>query len=68
MIYWGEVKKQLLIHCPKEATNENWPLKEVLLHLNKTERLSIKDIAKLTRGRCGRTSLCQMMKRLQSGT
>ena len=63
MIYWKDVKMSLLKHCPEGS--ENWTLKEIILYLNKEERLSMKRIAAMTGGRCGRTSLCLKMKEIR---
>lgn len=60
MIYWGDVRKTLSKHCP---TNE-WKLEEIIFYLNKVEGLSMAAIAKLTEGKCGRTSLVLKMKKL----
>jgi hypothetical protein len=62
MIYWTDVKKTLLRHCP--IHDEGWSLREVVTYLNKEEHLSMWAIAALTNGKCGRTSLCLKMKEL----
>ena len=58
MIYWTDVKNRLLKHCPERAESHGWTLKEVVIYLNRIERLSMKKIAEMTDGSCGRSSLC----------
>ena len=59
MIYWNDVRTQLVAHCPD--ANDKWSLYKIINYLNKEERLSMQAIADLTEGRCGRTSLCLKM-------
>ena len=65
MIYWTDVKNKLIKHCPERAEAHGWDLKGVVLYLNGVERLSMKRIASLTEGACGRTSLVLKMKELK---
>lgn len=60
MIYWADVKKKLLPHCPPEAVD--WPVQDLVRYLNKNGRLSLKAIADLTEGCCGRTALFFKLK------
>ena len=68
MIYWRDVRTELVKHCPYDAIRDGWKVSDMVHFLNKTEGLSMQAIAKLTKGKCGRTSLCLMMKRLQTET
>jgi|GEM_PF-4738222 len=60
MIYWSEVKKTLIKYCP--PATDDWSLSDVVRYLNERQRLSMKKIADMTEGKCGRTSLCLRMK------
>lgn len=61
MIYWSEVRRNLIPHCPLEAGD--WTLDEIIRYLNKERKMSMKTIADLTKGQCGRTTLCLKIKK-----
>ena len=64
MIYWTDVKTRLLKHCPERAEAHGWTLLDIICYLN-SQGLSMRKIAGLTEGACGRTSLIMKMKKLK---
>jgi len=66
MIYWSDVRKKLLEKCSVlEFQIDDWSLYDIVMYMNKEDRLSMQSIADLTEGRCGRTALCLKMKELK---
>lgn len=63
MIYWEDVRKKLLEQCPYLIGD--WSLYDIVMYMNKEDRLSMQAIADLTEGRCGRTALVAKMKELK---